>query len=294
MGREWVEITVHTSADPADVLSLLSDSAASGAWQEDGLLRFYWPASVWAADRLIQLRTILAQLGHPVEDHAMTICRVADKDWNEPWARAVQPIRMGRVIIRASWHRVDLMADEVELVIDPKQAFGTGHHATTQLLVEWLQEAIAGGERVLDLGTGSGILAMVALRLGAARATGIDHDPVAIDCARDYAEQNGFGEELSLMVGTAGSLLSEEGPVPVDLVLANLDRQAIVDCGLVLATYANRGARLLLSGLLAEQVSEVERALAAEGIYVQDVREKEGWTALDATAAQSCDKEAWV
>jgi ribosomal protein L11 methyltransferase len=158
------------------------------------------------------------------------------------------------------------------------------------LLIEWLQEAIAGGETVLDLGTGSGILAMVALRLGAGRATGIDHDPVAIDCARDYAEQNGFGGELSFKVGTAGSLPSEGGPVPVHLVVANLDRQAILDCAAVLAAYAKRGARLLLSGLLAEQVSDVDRALAGDGIYVRAVREREGWSALDAAAAQSCDE----
>lgn len=291
MGQEWVEITVRTSADPAEVLSRLNDSTVPGVWQDNGLLRFYWPATSWAPDRLIGLRTVLAQLGHPVVDQAIAIGRVADRDWNEPWTKAVQPIRIGRVTIRPSWHRVDLRAGDVELIIDPKQAFGTGHHATTQLLIEWLQEAIAGGEKVLDLGTGSGILAMVALRLGAGRAIGIDHDPVAIDCARESAVQNGFGEELSLKVGTAGSLSSEEDSIPVHLVVANLDRQAILDCAAVLAAYAKGGVRLLLSGLLAEQVSEVERALAADGIYVRAVREREGWIAFDAAAAQSCDEE---
>ena len=290
MRQGWVEVTVRTSADPAEVLSRLDDSAVPGAWQDDGLLRLYWPITAWDPDHLVGLRAVLAQLGHPVKEQAIATSRVEDRDWNESWARSVQPIRVGRVIIRPSWHRVDLRADEVELIIDPKQAFGTGYHATTQLLIEWLQEAIAGGETVLDLGTGSGILAMVALRLGAGRATGIDHDPVAIDCARDYAEQNGFGGELSFKVGTAGSLSSGESPVPVHLVLANLDRQGILDCAAVLAAYAQRGTRLLLSGLLAEQVSDVEQALAADGIYVRAVREREGWSALDAAAAQSCDE----
>ncbi len=288
MGRDWIEVTVRTSADPAGILSRLDDAAISGAWQDDDLLRLYWASSVWGPGRLVALQAVLAQLGHPVGEQVIATGRVADRNWNEPWALAVQPIRMGRVVIRPSWQPVECRSDNIELIIDPKQAFGTGHHATTQLLIEWLQEIIAGGETVLDLGTGSGILAMVALRLGAGRAIGIDCDPVAIDCAREYAEQNGFGEELSWQVGTAASLPAQESLVS-DLLLANLDRQAILDSVEALATFSKRGARLLLSGLLADQLPEVERALAFEGLYVRTAREREGWLALDAGAASSCD-----
>jgi ribosomal protein L11 methyltransferase len=289
MSHDWVEVTVQTSADPAEVLSVLNDSAVCGAWQDDGLVHLYWPDVAWGAGRLADLRTVLAWLGHPVTEQAIVIGKVADRDWNEPWAKAVQPIRVGRVIIRPSWHRVDPTGNEVELIIDPKQAFGTGHHATTQLLIEWLQEVIVGGETVLDLGTGSGILAMVALRLGAGRATGIDHDPIAIDCAREYAKQNGFHEELTLKVGTAVALCAE-APCPVELVVANLDRQTILDCRDLLAHYAQRGARLLVSGLLAEQLSEITHALALNGIYIRTSRERDGWVALDAAADLSCDE----
>lgn len=290
MGQEWVELTVRTSADPAEVLSLLNDPSASGAWQENGLLRLYWPASAWEVDRLADLRAVLAGLGHPVAEQDIVTGRVADRDWNEPWTQAVQPVRIGRVVIRPSWHQVDLGTDEVELIIDPKQAFGTGHHATTQLLVEWLQEMIRGGETILDLGTGSGILAMAALKLGASHATGIDHDPVAIDCACAYAGQNGFGGELRLEVGSAASL--RDPADSVDLLLANLDRQAILDCKEVLASYARRGTRLLLSGLLTEQLPEVKQALSVDGIYVGTTRERDGWLALHATAGWSCDEAA--
>jgi ribosomal protein L11 methyltransferase len=184
---------------------------------------------------------------------------------------------------------VDCGSDDIELIIDPKQAFGTGHHATTQLLIEWLQEIIRGGETVLDLGTGSGILAMVALRLGARRARGIDCDPVAIDCAREYADQNGFGKELAWQVGPAAFISAQES-FACDLLLANLDRQAILDSVEVLGASARRGARLLLSGLLDDQSAEIERALACEGLYVRTARKREGWLALDVGAAQPCDE----
>jgi ribosomal protein L11 methyltransferase len=288
MGQEWVELRVRTPADPAEVLSRLNDPTASGSWQDDGLLRLYWPAFAWEVERLADLRAVLAGLGHPVTEQDIVVGRLADRDWNEVWAQAVQPVRIGRVVIRPSCRRVELGADEVEVIIDPKQAFGTGHHATTQLLVEWLQEMIRGGETILDLGTGSGILAMAALKLGASHATGIDHDPVAIDCAREYARQNGFGGELCLEVGSAASL--RDPPDAVDLLLANLDRQAILDCKEVLASHARRGTRLLLSGLLTEQLPEVAQSLAVNGIYMGTTRERDGWLALHATAGSSCEE----
>jgi ribosomal protein L11 methyltransferase len=289
MGREWIEITVRTEADPGEVLSLLADSAVCGGWQDDGLLRVYWPADARQTDHLIEIGTALERLGHPMDKATAVLRRLADKDWNEPWARTVRPIRLGRVVIRPSWHRVTLEAGQKELIIDPKQAFGTGHHATTQLLIEWLQELIAGGETVLDVGTGSGILAMAALRVGAARAVGIDHDPVAVGCARAYAEWNGFRAELLLVVGTVASL-RERTSYPVHLVLANLDREAIVGCRRELGFHVRTGARLLVSGLLAEQSREVTRALAHEGLYVRTVREREGWLAFDVTDGTSCEE----
>ncbi len=288
MGQDWIDVTVKTSVDPAEVLSRLNDSGVCGAWQDGDILHFYWASSGWRPDCLVALRNVLAQLGHAVTDDAIAAGRMADRNWNEPWARAVQPIRMGRVVIRPSWQPVECQPDDIELIIDPKQAFGTGHHATTQLLIEWLQEIIAGGETVVDLGTGSGILAMVALRLGAARAIGIDCDPVAIDCAREYAQHNGFGEELLLRVGTADSLV-ELDRCAGGLVVANLDRQAILESAATLAAYATRGVRLLLSGLLADQLPEVGRALAVEGLYVGTTREREGWVALDVAGASSCE-----
>ena len=127
-------------------------------------------------------------------DGDIRVEELSDQDWNRQWAESVRPIRIGRrIVIRPSWEPVALQAQDIEIVLDPKQAFGTGHHATTRMLLERLEDLIHGGESVLDVGTGSGILAMVALRLGAASALGVECDPVAVDCARDYARENGFG-----------------------------------------------------------------------------------------------------
>ena len=286
MSQDWIELSVRTAADPAEVLARLDDPLLPGAWQDDGVLHLYWRSTDWDPGRLTELRAVLAQLGESVSEEAFSIDRVPDRDWNEEWARAVEPVRVGRIVVRPSWRAVALDPGDVELVLDPKQAFGTGHHATTQLLMAWLQDVVTGGEVVLDLGTGSGILAMCAVRLGAGRVIGLDHDPVAIDCARSYAERNGFGDELSWQLGAAAG---GDADLRVQLVLANLDRQAILECAATFAAHAHRGARLLMSGVLHEQIPEIREALAAQDVYIQSVREKDGWLALEATAPVSCE-----
>lgn len=272
---DWIEVQIDSSVDSGELLGMLNDPAVAGAWHEDRRIRLYWSKDREADKFLPNLKRVVAQLGG--DPNAVTIETVPDRDWNALWARSVKPLRIGRrIVIRPSWEQASLQAGDIELVLDPKQAFGTGHHATTQLLIEWLEDLISGGEQVLDVGTGSGILAMVALRLGARRALGIDHDPVAIECAREYAMENRFGSDLELCVATLAELNARQ----FDLVLANLDRQALLECSALVPQYLRPGGILLLSGLLSEDRQEVEEAYVAAGGTVHQSREREGWLAL--------------
>jgi ribosomal protein L11 methyltransferase len=284
----WIQVDVCTSLDAGELLGVLNDPDVTGAWQEEDQVHFYWPAGRCGPDTWQELKRALIQLGHPDPDHAVTINHLVNQDWNAQWARLVEPTRIGRVIIRPSWKEASLNAGDIELIIDPKQAFGTGHHATTQLLVEWLQQVVLPGDRVLDVGTGSGVLAMVALRLGAQEAVGVDFDAVAVDCAREYAQVNGFDRRLTLAVGHAQTSQPHDTFDPT-LVLANLDRQTLLASAETLCRYAAGGARLLLSGLLSEQRFEIETAYASRGVYVKAVRERDGWLALEATGMETCD-----
>jgi ribosomal protein L11 methyltransferase len=181
-----------------------------------------------------------------------------------------------------------LQAQDIEIVLDPKQAFGTGHHATTRMLLEWLEDLVRGGESVLDVGAGSGILAMVALRLGAASALGVECDPVAVDCARDYATENGFEDNLEFRCGTLEEV-DRQGELRPDLVLANLDRQTLLLLCDELAKYVSHGARLLLSGILLDQEQEIVEAFSKVGAMLFHRREQDGWVALEFLVAESCE-----
>jgi ribosomal protein L11 methyltransferase len=289
MAREWVEVRIRSSLDPGELLGLLDDPAVTGAWEENGMIHLYWPGESWTEATLEALTTILRRNGDVAPD-LLSVDLLPDRDWNEQWARSVKPIRIGRrFVIRPSWESVVLEPGQIELILDPKQAFGTGHHATTRLLLEWLEDLIHGGERILDVGTGSGILAMAALRLGAGSATAIDHDQVAIDCAQGYAQQNGFGRELDLRAVPLEALATFEGNRTFTLITANLDRGTLLANAPLLATHLERGARLLLSGLLKEDRADIAAAYGLVGGSVRDCREREGWVALEILGPESCD-----
>ena len=185
MSENYIEAVFCADVDSGEILSMLSGCEELGCWENDGVIHIFWPESRWSSEVLEELRRTLSLFGIDPDVAGLTVETVPDKDWNATWAASLTPIRLGRRIrIRQSWHSPDEAFNGIELVIDPRRAFGTGHHATTQLVIEWLENHLSGGERVLDAGTGSGILSMAAVRLGAAWALGIDNDPVAVECAR--------------------------------------------------------------------------------------------------------------
>jgi ribosomal protein L11 methyltransferase len=290
MPDEWIDVSFRSDVDAAELLGLLADPFVQGSWQDEGTIHIYWPSQRWSRDRYVRLRRVLQQMEGRGESGAdILVQSLPHQDWNQQWAESVKPLRVGRrIVIRPSWEPADLQPGDIEIILDPKQAFGTGHHATTRMLLEWLEDLVHGGESVLDVGAGSGILAMAALRLGAASALGVECDPVAVDCARDYAAGNGFESNLEFRCGTLEEV-DRQGELRPDLVLANLDRRTLLLLCDALARYVSHGARLLLSGILVEQEREIVEAFSKVGAMLIQRREQEGWVALELLVAESCE-----
>ena len=286
MNSDWVDVQILSSLDAGEVLGLLDDPAVQGGWQEGETVHLYWPSQVWSPDHLAKLSQVLRQLDGTCEP-VINVRTLPNQDWNRVWAESVEPLWIGRyLLIRPSWQTVEERPGQIEIILDPKQAFGTGHHATTRMLLEWLEEDIHGGEAVLDVGTGSGLLAMAALRFGAFYAVGIDNDPVAIECSQEYAEVNRFGAEFVLQCGELSEL--RKGP-SFNLVLANLDRQTLLQLADRLAEYVH--GTLLVSGVLLDQQEEIVAAFAAVGLYPGRRRELDGWVAMEFLPVQTCEGE---
>ena len=275
------EMTIPVSVDSAELAGMLDCQEFLGAWEAEGSIVLYWRTN--GAAILQQVRSAISVMGVALPEESLRLHPVKAQDWNATWAASVQPIRIGRRIgIRPSWATMDMPQDGVELIIDPKQAFGTGHHATTQLILEWLEGVTwVPGMRVLDVGTGSGILAMAALRLGATSALGIDVDTLALDCAREYAAVNNIQEDLTFSSCQMATLPAQ----PFDVILANLDCRTIIQVMGHFSRMRGSQTHLVLSGLLEEDEPEIVRQLEGWGWFRHHVRRRDGWIAIQLDVA---------
>jgi ribosomal protein L11 methyltransferase len=274
---DFIEVVVRIDIDSGELLAMLEGGESLGAWESDGHLHLFWPENRWNPAALAELKSALTRLGVENPENLVTIRSVPDQDWNATWAASLNPIRLGRRIrIRQSWHERDAAFDGFELVIDPKRAFGTGYHATTRLVIEWLEDNLRGGEQVLDVGTGTGILSMAAIRLGAVSALAIDNDPVAIECAREYHDANGFGSELKLEVASFEDL----DPHGYDIVAANLDIRTMPHFCPHLPRLMKSGGIACLSGLQPQDFNEISEVLAEAGLNIVARTDHDEWIAL--------------
>ncbi|WP_300273364.1 50S ribosomal protein L11 methyltransferase [Halomonas sp.] len=205
---------------------------------------------------------------------------LADRDWEREWMEDFQPLQMGqRLWIVPSWHAPP-EPGAVNLHLDPGLAFGTGTHPTTALCLAWLDglavsEALD-GQAVLDVGTGSGILAIAALRLGAARAVGTDIDPQALTASRDNAERNEVAEAALRLCYPEQLDDAEAFPI----VVANILAGPLVELAPMIAGHVAPGGRLALSGILEAQAEAVLEAYREQGLVMDEPACREGWVRL--------------
>jgi ribosomal protein L11 methyltransferase len=205
---------------------------------------------------------------------------VPEQDWSVSWRAHHKPMRIGpRMIVHPPWDAPPVGAGEVLVAIDPGMAFGTGSHPTTALCLERLDELLAErpGADVLDIGTGSGILAISAALLGAGRVCGTENDPVALEAARRGAELNG------LSPGRVELLLVEPDQVPgtFSVVVANILLNTLVELAPAIAARVAPSGRLVLSGLLVEQSNEAEAAYRARALRTVGRKQREEWIRVE-------------
>jgi ribosomal protein L11 methyltransferase len=208
---------------------------------------------------------------------------VEEEDWAHGWKEHFHPLKIGRVVIKPSWRDWAGSPDEIVVELDPGMAFGTGLHPTTRLMVEALQERVRSGMEVLDLGTGSGILAVPSARLGA-RVTALDISDVAVQVARENLAINKVDDRVSVEEGTIEAVAGRT----FDLILANIIASVLVDIAAPLAATLKPGAEVLASGIIDERVDLVRTAFADAGLEVTDgIRDGDWWLIVARSPARS-------
>ncbi len=219
------------------------------------------------------LRSAINQaLSADVSRH-LTLERIDDRDWERAWLDLFKPMQFGeRLWIKPTGHQVE-QADAVILDLDPGLAFGTGTHPTTALCLEWLDGHSVTGKSVIDFGCGSGILAIAALKLGAAHAVAIDHDPQALTATLDNARRNGVEDRLEVFHSSVFE------PRQADLVLANILANVLIELAPQIEPLIAADGDLVMSGILREQADSVMQAYTKR-LHFGPIKHKEDWVLL--------------
>ncbi len=298
----WKSFTVETRRDAVDAVSHFflahgslgmayderlfpqEGGPAEGAPEPEGptKLTAYFP---WEADLheikkdFLAFLPVLADSFGSDTGSFVSAAEITDYGWAEKWKEHFVPRKVGkRLVVRPSWEPYDPAPGEVVLTIDPGQAFGTGTHETTRLCLQFIEELFETGPapvRTLDVGTGTGILGIAAVKLGAACALGIDTDPKAVEVAGENARINGVGDRFR---ATFLPLADETGSY--DLVVANIIAEILIDLKKEVLARCEPGGTLVLSGILADKADWVAQEYASEGATVVAKRTDGQWAAL--------------
>ena len=244
---------------------------------------FYLPEDEGGFHLLGQIRIALSALKKEHGEYApllLSMKNVADEDWENNWKAFYKPMEIGeRLLIVPAWEDAP-ESERVKIVLNPGLTFGTGGHATTRLCLTALDRLIQGGESVLDLGCGSGILSIAALRLGAARALACDVDPACVTVASENAALSGLDPDVyTVRAGdvTADGELARALGGQYDLVVANIVADVTIALAPRVRPLLKPGGRFLCSGIIDERASEVKEALQSAGWNVVEENSAEGW-----------------
>ena len=305
----WLEITVNTASkdvedvaarltargyadlvieDQAEFESFLEENRAYWDYIDDefqkkleGLsrIKLYLEESDEAG--LARLRDTVAELGLTMEAKPLP-----ETDWEESWKDSYPPQEVGENLVVLPYWLADEETDRKKIILDPGLTFGTGAHPSTQMVMEAMEQRVQPGWHCLDLGSGSGILSITALRLGAQSAVGVDIDPKAEDIARENAAYNGFAApDFTALTGNVTGdrkLMEQLSRKRYGLVLVNIVADVIIGLAPVLPEFLGEDTVLICSGILDTRLEDVLRALQKAGLTVTGIRQKEEWRCVTA------------
>lgn len=209
----------------------------------------------------------------------LSTTHISNKNWNEEWEKTIQPIAVSeKIIITPSWHPV---SDEhsLVLVIDPKMTFGTGYHESTRIMLRLMERYITPGSRVLDVGTGTGILAIAAVKLGAEHVVAIDIDEWTLENGMENAKKNNVADKIDIRIGSMETVTAES----FSMVLANIIRNTIIEIMDDLLSSISNDGYILLSGLLTSDRESIESSLLQRNFSVIEVLQENDWIGIVAS-----------
>ena len=316
---EWTEVNIYTATPAIDLLcTKLEDIGIkgfvirdaedfneflenkNGQWDyiDDDLMGLsqcetcvtvYLPDNNQGRDMLSAIRSMLDEMKSADTDEVYgrliaELSSIREEDWANNWKQYFKPIKIGeKLIIKPSWEECTDTENRKILEIDPASSFGTGQHHTTRLCLELLEKYLTGGEQILDMGCGSGILSIGTMLLGAKKAVAVDIDENSAVTAAENAEKNNIPKEKYITY--FGNILTDEKlsdtiDMKYDIITANIVADVLIAMKEHFVRYIKKNGTLIISGIIAERADEVISAIQSVGFEMTEINEKEGWVAV--------------
>jgi len=277
----YVEIVLNAPADPSvrELISFqLHEWGFSGFLEDDASIHCFLPKSRWNKTTQERLAAFIADK-RPGGVSISSITEILNENWNRRWEESILPVEAGNTfIIIPSWHPVPAKPGKIAITIDPKMSFGTGYHESTRLMLRMIEEHGALQLRVLDVGTGTGVLAVAAAKLGSKHVLGIDVDEWSYLNARENVDRNACGDLIEIRLGSL-EVVTETG---FDMILANITRNVILELLPLLLQKLKKGGFLICSGFILEDKTIMEDSLRHYRCAVLSTVKENEWIGMAA------------
>ena len=312
---KWIEVSVKTTTAAVEaVANVLYDAGVNGvaiedprdlqllnqgdnAWElvddtlidsyyEGAIVKGYIPDSPEVAGQVDLIRKavdLLPGFGLNVGEGEVTMLPIDEEDWSEEWKKYFKPQKPGeRIVIKPTWESYEAGEGEVVLELDPGMAFGTGTHETTVLCLQELEKHVDSHKTVLDIGCGSGILAIAAALLGYKNAVGVDVDPLAVEISKRNASLNHVDDTVDIRLGNLMDVVEEKA----DILVSNIIADIIIKMSPDAAKYMQPGGIWIASGIINEKIPMVEQAMTSAGLELLKIRSMGEWAVITAAVPQ--------
>ncbi len=307
---KWTEVQIQGTSDTEDIITgILYDwgatslaiedpkdieklSQSEGDWdfidsslinlKIDGLLiKAYFSEEEDLEEKVKNIKNSIKN--HPIlkaEEHEIKINKVDEEDWAESWKQYYKPVRLGKkIIIKPSWEEYQKKEKDIIIELDPGMAFGTGTHETTIMCTETLEEYVKPGDVVYDIGTGSGILSIVAAKLGAEKVIGVDLDPLCVKVAKENIEINKVENIVEIKNGDLLEVIDNKA----DIIVSNIIAEVIAGMTKDLKNYLNDKGIFIASGIILEKIDLVENTLIKNGFKIIEIKKTNVWACIVAS-----------
>lgn len=276
--KKFIAYKIYAQPFDTELLSgLMWDFDINGLTEEDNYIKIFADENADLNIHIIENSLQKLQEDKIITSYKIEIELIEDKNWNEEWEKSREVIRISeRIVIKPTFKNYSPKENEIVLTIDPKMSFGTGEHQTTKLMLRLLEKYVKPGMNVLDVGSGTGILAIASAKLGALKALAVDFDEVCLENCNENCTLNGVSDSVQILTGEIDDVKEND----FDLVLANIQKNVLIEIAEKIKSKVKRNGIVILSGLLYSDQDEIEKKYKLFGFTTMQIEKLDEWIAV--------------